>query len=154
MKALRMHTLGIILSLFAVGCSIFGYSKPTPELRTAVVRVTNDYLTAIGRGNESAADGIILWITYLENKGFTKDDFRKQFLSLAKKYSTGNTPLRSLQVVDVQFDGEVAVVELKKTSDPSLGTVEVSLEWVGAGWLVVNDSIFGPNELAASLLAK
>ncbi|MCB0345025.1 MAG: hypothetical protein KDD66_07900 [Bdellovibrionales bacterium] len=158
--------LALFVCLFAVsGCSsVVGtftgwQDPPTVEFQQVVVRVSADYLNHVVRGDWKHIEGVVLWDDYLANKSddFTKPEYYKQLEDLSetlKKIPPAAHPLVNLDLIDVKSNSErtAAKVYFRKFKDPESPQVVITLSWVGRGWLVDGDSIFGKDELASKLL--
>ena len=132
------------------GCSSMMPDSGTPESRATVLNVVVNYLGQIVLGNEKQLNSFLLWPEYLEAKGqITKEQFLSQFEQAKRTWSRERHPLLGLDVKEVDVDGNEAQVVLQRPSsdDPE---IKVELLWTGAGWMVVNDSIFGENNLLAN----
>ena len=132
---------------------------PSVEFQQVVVRVSADYLNHVVRGDWKNIEGIVLWDDYLANKGgdFTKPIYYKQLEQLSgtlKKIPPAAHPLLNLDLMDVKSNTErtAAKVYYRKFKEPESPQIVVNLTWVGRGWLIDGDSIFGDDELASELL--
>lgn len=132
---------------------------PTVEFEQVVVRVSADYLNRVVRGDWKLIEGMVLWDDYLDAKGgqFTKPAYYEQLSALNKSLAVippAAHPLLNLDLMDVQSntDKTAARVFFRKYKEPASPQIVVELAWVGRGWLVVDDTIFGGDGVAARIL--
>lgn len=145
----------LLLLLCLSGCW-FNRDYPTTEMtRAAVVRVAAEYIGYVLLKNADQLDGLILWSDYADNKGgmLNRVQYFKQLASLPKLPNDNSNPLTGLDVHDLDVRGNDADITLVKHGVDDAEKIDVSLTWVGQGWLVVNDSLFGPGEYLEKIAA-
>ncbi len=163
MRSLILLVLFVALPLN--GCSSFtgiftGWEDPpTVEFQQVVVRVSADYLNHVVRGDWKHIEGVVLWDDYLDSKSgeFTKPDYYDQLEALSStlsKIPPAAHPLVNLDLMDVKSNTArtAAKVYFRKYKEPESPQIVVQLSWVGRGWLIDGDSIFGSDQLASKLL--
>lgn len=141
----------IIFSPFLAGCSFFGRNGPTAEAKATVLGVASDYLSYIVQGSEKRLNSIVLWEDLLghgTDHPMTKDEYRAQMQLLRTRWSPQDSPLLGLEVLDLQLKGDNATVILRKAGRQDYPKIWIELYWTGAGWLVIDDSLFGKGKLA------
>lgn len=149
----------LILLLGLNGCSWsfswFTSSEPTPELRRTLAEVTNQYLRAIGAGNTQMLEGMVVWLDYVANKNgtTTKEEVFRVVQQLHGRWTLDQHPLLGLAVQDVRVDGDNATVSVRKAAHSDAPLIVVQLAWGGAGWLVINDTLFGKDGLLTAAAA-
>lgn len=145
----------VALCLTICGCGVIDAMKPksTPSrVESTVGRVTADYIQAVFEGTLSRLETFINWPSMLDRGlagegGFTRADFEKQLASLQGRWTLEEHPLYGLVISDIDVDGNDAEVELKRTNGNGYPTIEISLLWVGNGWVITKDSLFGRGKL-------
>ena len=150
----RIKVFRVVLCAAAVllsSCSMlsFGGSEATPELKLAVLGVTNDYLRSIAQGNSQHYQETVLWIDYIANKhnAVSKAECLKRVADLKGRYPIENHPLLDLVPLEVSVRGNNAVVRLRKRTQPEAPEIIVKLIWDGSGWVISDDSLFGEKGL-------
>jgi hypothetical protein len=149
----------LVLLVSSTGCSmLFGKPEMT-EVKKAVIFVSANYIRHIVQNNKPQIDAMILWTDYLEAEGrggtFSKPQYYLQLDFFAKNFLPRNSkkhPLLGLDVVDVEVGENSAIVTFKKFGQDDAPNIEVALIWIGRGWLIVDDSIFGHRGLVAQSL--
>jgi hypothetical protein len=123
----------------------------TPEMKITVVKVSNEYISLIAHGNFSRASEKILWVDYLTAKGgkTSKDQIRQQIESL-RAIPYERHPLKDLDILDLSVESDQAEIVLKKQNDPASKEFVIKLSWAGRAWLVVGDTLLGPDGALAS----
>jgi hypothetical protein len=148
-----------LLAVFSLsGCSLFGSSASdinlTPEVKAAVKRVAAEYIGSAVDGNFRYAQSLILWSAYLANKGgnYSKVTHLQQMGLIKKIGAVDSNPLLNLQIKSFETsDNEVTITAYNQLGTKNQPGVSVTLLWAGQGWLIVDDSIYGPNGLAVGL---
>jgi len=144
MKRFLLLTLSLLLVASFGGC--FSLSQPlTPEARTAVLRVPDEYLRMIAVGTSAAVEGMVGWVEYMERTGgkTRKEEILETVRQMQNRYQTPEKhPLLGLSLL--KFDGgdDNATVNLRKGSNGP--EIKLELAWTGRGWLIVGDNLFGP----------
>ena len=147
----------IILTVFSTSCSLIRSQKATPELRSTVINVAGNYLKRIVLADRKQLNGMILWNDYIahDEEPITKNKYFFQIDALrAKNIPLQQHPLLNLKILDFDYSGSNAHVLLQKPNKPDSPKISIDVLWTGSGWLVVGDSLFGPNELVEQLLAS
>lgn len=159
---IRRIFIALLLTLAISGCSLFSGSKDidkvTPEMKAALKQITAEYIGAAIDGDFRHAQSLILWSVYLANKEgkYSKISHLSEMQKLKEIGPVEQNPLLGLSLVGVDASGEVATVvakKLKSRGAPESREVTVKLIWVGQGWLIIDDNIFGKTGLVASLEA-
>lgn len=149
----RIRTIFISAVFLALsGCSLLHGYQASSEVKLAVVNVTNEYIRLTVMGRESRVEEMVLWFTYVQNRQISREQFRAENAKIRDRWAPDDHPLLGLTLVDLKISEDHAVVRLKKASLPDLPEITVTLEWNGAGWLVIDDSIHGKNGAIAALL--
>jgi hypothetical protein len=146
------NALLFLLLLGGAGCSRlpswipFVHREATPEAKRAVLNVTNEYLVSIVRANTHKIDESLVWTLYLAEKGegVTKADIYKQVAEVKAAHPSDH-PIANLDVVRIDVRGDVADVVLKRKDAPTSPEFSVTLNWVGRGWMIVGDTLLGPD---------
>lgn len=148
-ERLMRYSVLLLAGLALFGCSTFKRSSSTPEMKIAVLRVSDDYLRSIATGNVHQVEGLIEWTDYiLQKKGrITKAEVRSQVEGLVKRWTPQDHPLLGLNAEEVDVDDDHATIVLRKANQPEAPEIHIDLVWAGGGWLVYDDSIFGPDGL-------
>lgn len=141
----------ILLSL--CGCwfsSGYGDSELT---RTAVIRIAGEYIGHVLTKNQNQLDGLVLWSDYTKNKDqkVTRTTYFKQLASIPPLPADETNPLVGLDVYELDIDGDDARITFVKHGLENPPKIEVQITWVGQGWLVVDDTLFGPDEYLEKL---
>ena len=146
--------LFLLLSVLA-SCSWFRHDVPS-EARKTIIAVTDSYLRYIATGNERQLNSYVLWEDFLNNSHpkLTHEEYHPQLLELQNRWTPVEHPLLGLQVLDVDIDGNDALIRLRKNKRPDFPEIWVRYFWSGSAWLVVEDSIFGKEKLAGQLGAR
>lgn len=134
------------------GCSMLhSRSSVTPEMKITVVKVANEYISLIAHGNFSRASEKVLWVDYLTAKGgkTSKDQIRQQIEGL-RAIPYERHPLKDLDILDLSVESDKAEIALKKQNDPASKEFVIKLIWAGRAWLVVGDTLLGPDGALAS----
>lgn len=143
--------LGLLLILMAgnLGCASLATPETSPETKVAILKVTGDYLNAVCRADIEAINSSILWADYLENreKQYSKKFYQRDLENLRNKFSTQNHPLINLDIKDLKIEKNTATITLQKFNQPTSPEIRISLLWDGNGWLISDDSLFGPGRL-------
>ncbi|MDD2942343.1 MAG: hypothetical protein PHC51_05175 [bacterium] len=159
---IRLILVGLLFALTTSGCSLFSKStdidKVTPEMKAALKQITAEYIGAAIDGNFRHAQSLILWSVYLANKEgkYSKVSHLSEMQKLKDIGAVEQNPLLGLSLVSVETQGEEASViakKLKTRGAPEPREVIVKLLWVGQGWLIIDDNIFGKTGLVSSLEA-
>jgi hypothetical protein len=153
----------LLASLLLLFCSCskinFFYEKPTDTIRFALLRITNQYFQNIDSGNLIKTTNMILAEQYFSTKGnnFTGNDFQKQFDYIQKRWTLSEHPfLGSMDFVDagILTNEAYVIVRKKENNGQTYPKIRVDFVWVGTGWLISNDSIFGPKGIVAGLMSE
>lgn len=138
------------LLVFTSGCSLLFEKEPPPDLKKAIVLLSANYLRYLAQNNKKQVEDLIFWSEYLERRSvggtFTKPQFFLQMDQLANTFppSTGlNHPLVGLDLISAEHNNNTARVVFQKFNLPNAPKIQIDLQWVGRGWIVVNDSLFG-----------
>ncbi len=144
LSRLRVYLLCLVALLTLSACSL-GSSDVTPETRMAVLRISDEYLRNLAKGQSGQAESMIGWPDYgpAVDDEITRDSFAEIVKSKKDRWSKEEHPLLGLDVKKVEIDDDEAEVLLvKKTTNQK---IEIELRWVGRGWLIVNDNILSKN---------
>lgn len=143
-----MKSLILFVVLFASSCASINLGEkkrePTPELKMAVIGVADQYLGAITADHYDHLRGMVLWVDYsAANSMITKVDYEREIRILNETFKPASDehPLKQLEVTDINVNENDATVKLKKIGFEQ--EFDINLRWIGEGWLVVDDSIFG-----------
>ncbi|MCC6221213.1 MAG: hypothetical protein IT291_08250, partial [Deltaproteobacteria bacterium] len=60
-------------------------------------------------------------------------------------------PFVGLDVIDASVRGNTAYLKFQKFKQPDSPIISIKLYWIGGGWLIVDDSLFGKEGLIAEL---
>ncbi|MCB0358281.1 MAG: hypothetical protein KDD44_01550 [Bdellovibrionales bacterium] len=153
--------VGLVSASSLTACSMLGFDRPsrgTIEVKQAVLNVASDYLRFVVANKTRLAEGMILWGDYSDNKGlgFSRELWQRQLEYLHTTFDPGDVaahPLVNLDLVNIDVDDSNSVVVLRKYNNPQAPEVRIALTWVGKGWLVTDDSLFGSSGLIAQLAA-
>ena len=119
-----------------------------------IVSLTDDYLTAVVLNDERKLNSLVFWPALLENEGLNgsryQEDLLKQLQGIKGRWTVENNPLLGLEVINVVVSGDNAQISLRKAGRPGFPKVWVKWQWMGRGWLVVEDSLFGKDGLLAT----
>lgn len=149
-SSLFLLTLPVLWS----ACSVFSPKEPNPEVKATVLAVADKYLQYVITGREKQLNSFVLWGDLLKKgseQALTRDEFRKQLNSLQGRWTVEEHPLLGLKVVDLEIDGNDALVTLIKAGRDNYPTIWVKLFWSGSAWHVVDDSLFGKDKLIEQL---
>ena len=149
----RLSALTYLLAtLFISSCALIP-REATPELRATTLRLAADYIEKIVRGDTKEAASLILWEEYMSNKGssFTTDTFREQIRNIKDRFSPAEHPLLGLDLRRINGSEDRVTVVLFKPSKPNQDDIRINLFWASSGWLITNDTIFGPGGLIEEL---
>lgn len=147
-----------ILLLSTTGCSNLFRSEPPPDLKKAVVLVSANYLRYLVQNNKKQVEDLVFWAEYLDRVStggaFTKPQYFLQMDQLANNFSprdAENHPLLGLDLLDVDYSSNAARVVFQKFGNPNAPQIEIHLAWIGRGWIIVEDSLFGLRGLIPTL---
>lgn len=146
---LLFATLCLLILAGGIGCSALGTKETPATAKLAILGVAGDYISSIARNDERNIDSILLWDEFRESKGpsMTHEYFQRQINSMQNRWQPNAHPLLNLDVVDLSVEGDYATVVLQKFEQPESPKITVVLRWVGRGWMVTNDSLFGQDGL-------
>ena len=138
----------VLILLCLSSCSSFKGKTPNRNLQEALVRVSADYLRHVVTGNAAAASAMIDWDKYRTKNGgaYSRTIYANEMQKLVNTYPTKEAkqhPLLLLDLKSVKTKKDLAQVILQKT-DRSAKEVKIYFQWVGRGWVIIDDSIFGP----------
>lgn len=135
------------------------YTKPTDPVRLVLINITDTYLQHIASGNFLKARNMIFAEEYFPTKGknFTNADYQQQFDYIQNRWTAKEHPfLGSMEFIKagVSKDKAYVIVKKKSESEPAYPQIRIDYLWIGTGWLIINDTIFGPNEIIANLMSE
>ena len=145
----------IVLTLLALSACSLTSKTPNAALTNALVNVSATYLRYVVIADEAKLGNVILWHDHLEANNLDKESYLKKLRRLKKRYPTlKNHPLLGLEVQDIEWNENRAVVTLAKAGKKNSTTIVIDLYWGSNSWLVVDDNIFGQGELLDVWLQK
>jgi hypothetical protein len=155
-------TIFLMSVLFLFGsCSKINpfYTKPTDPVRLVLIKITDTYLQHIASGNFLKARNMIFAEEYFpaKGKGFTNENYQQQFDYIQNRWTPNEHPfLGTMEFVKAGVLKDKAYVVVKKKGENEQAYPEIRIDyiWIGTGWLIINDSIFGPNEIIANLMSE
>jgi hypothetical protein len=150
-KTFPLAVLLTVLLFGAASCSLLTPYKPTPEVKIAVIRVADEYLRSIVQGKTAHLSDMILWGEYAPKKKLTRDAVTAEMESIKGKYPLDQHPLLGLELRNLDIGEDIAELTLKKASMPEMPEITIELVWVGNGWLITNDNLFGQDGIIPSL---
>ena len=145
----------VLISLLLSGCSYLGWGGSNPEVKATVTNVADTYLRYVAAGDERNLAALVYWDSLLGRGitgGISREEFSQQLAALRKRWSVQDNPLLGLELRSVSVDEDDAEVELRKQGRPDYPVIWIKLMWSGSGWVVTKDSIFGKDNLAATVL--
>ncbi len=143
--AFRAVSLTLLMVFFA-GCSLVGSPKPTPEMKGAVFNVAKQYLEFIVRNDFNSVQQMISWPDFHE-RGVDQQRVYKELTATKGKWSGNDHPLVGLKVLNLDVKGDRAEIKLQKAEQKDAPQIGIVMIWNGRGWLIVGDTIFGPQGL-------
>lgn len=113
---MRIKYCLFIFLAFLTSCSTFSNKTPEPELRNLLVELTNKYLTNVAQGKLDKTTSMIYWEEFLGhgNEQISKEEFLKQFQSIAKTWKPQEIPFLGLNIKEITADDSDAEVILEK----------------------------------------
>jgi hypothetical protein len=152
---MRNRLIAFLLILALTGCAtLTGKRTPLPEVQTALLGVTNDYLRSIAMGNTKQLEAMVYWFGYVEAKKarVSKAQYMQTVSALRDRWEPADHPLVGLAPVRVSSDDDDAEVVVRKANNPNAAEIRVVLVWSGNGWLVTNDNLIGEDGLLSKQL--
>lgn len=148
-----VFALALAPLLGSSGCSVIESIVPRHQVTAVeltVGRVTADYIQAVYTGNLSRLETFVNWPSMLGSgdEKITRAEFEKQLFSLQNRWTPEQHPLFNLEIADVDVNGDDAEVVLRRSTGSGYPKIAVTLNWVGNGWVIRQDSIFGRGKLA------
>lgn len=145
MKARWCRLILLTLLLLTASCARFLGHEGTPEAKRAALMVVNQYLTAVANGRSAAITDLIAWQEYLKNKDdeITKAEIVTQIDRSKKMWNVSDHPLMNLAPKEIDVRDNDAVVVLRKMNAPQNRLIQIEAQWIGGGWIIVNDNLFG-----------
>lgn len=141
--------------LLVSGCSTIVGNDLTPEAKSTVYRVSQQYLGNVILGREPVIAQFIAWSDFLGSGSsrITHDEFSRQLKMLNQKYSPTdqNHPLLGLKLIKISNSGDFATIYFEKADGSSKEEIWISMLWSGNGWIIVEDSLFGKDKLFAKM---
>ena len=154
MKLKTILLFGVLL-ISASACSVLTSGRKGSVYEKAVVAgVAADYLGALLRQDTQSINVVVLWDDFIENAPgeLTKEVYFKQLRLLEpSQWKSSEHPLTSLDIIDIQFSGNLADVSLQKVKNPDAPKIKIILFWTGGGWLIAGDTLFGTEGLLHQL---
>lgn len=144
-----VHYLGRALPMLLVscllftGCTLINQPKPTPEMKGAVFNVAKQYLEFIVRNDFNSVQQMISWPDFHE-RGIEQQRVYKELTATKGKWAGNDHPLVGLKVVSLDVKGDRAEILLQKAEQEDTPKIGIVMIWNGRGWLIVGDTIFGP----------
>ena len=143
-----------VLSLFLLSFLLFACasrlsSRPVPAVTKAVVlNITADFLNYVVAGSALRLNNVVNWSDYLDiNKpGLTQEDFLSQLQIASTHWKANESPLLDLDLLEITIEDDIAELTLQRIGKPDFPKIWVKLYWNGAGWKVIDDSLFGMEE--------
>ena len=143
----------VLLAFSFCSCSMLRKTAPSPEEKMAVLHVVDQYLRYVVAGDKDKVASMIIWAEYLTEttKAFNQDSFFKQLSIIKGRWPREENPMLGLDVVNLEIGGDLAKVRLRKLANPQSPEIWVQVVWVGRGWMVRDDSLFGQGNLIEKL---
>ena len=153
---MRIRFLFLTFLLLLLSACSLSRSQGTPAAKQTVIAVATQYLGHIVMNDRHKIDGMVLWLDFLDNSSgtVTKEICFAQMQAAANRFDQSNHPLVHLTIHEVQVRGDNAAIILQKHGDPKAKKIEITLRWIGNGWLIVGDNIFGTEGVLARALRQ
>lgn len=149
-----LSSLFALLATCLSACSVWQSEPLSPDAKITVLRLSQNYLATIILGNETKLSDYIAWSDYVAatgpaNSKFSHQQFSEQLAWFTKAYKAQDprNPLLQLKVKDISGSNDVAKITLVKADGSSSEEIWIKFVWTGAGWLVMEDSLFGKEKL-------
>ena len=142
-KIVLFYTL--ILTV-ASSCSLTNKKADNEAVKSAITQVIVQYLQFSFLSRLEPLESTIIKQDFLHNQGITKDEYDYRIVRLSRRWPINENPLIQLKVKDLKLDGDnaTAVLQREGTGFPEL---IFTLIWTGSSWVIIDDNIFGKNEL-------
>lgn len=145
-KHTLFYTLIIVLTSLS-SCSYFEKNSIVNEgTKQAVAQVVEQYLRFSFLARMPAVESTISLGDFLQNQQITYDEFDFRIVRLSSHWSNETNPLIQLKIISIILDEDDAKVILQREGS-SFPELHFQLKWVGSSWAVLDDNIFGKNEL-------
>lgn len=146
----------LIICIFSLTSCSKGKVDIDDASKATVTQVSIQYLQLCFLGKLGTLPSFVLLGEYLKTQGLTKEEYDFRVLRLSKAWPLDKNPLIQLSVKNVDINGDIAVVKFKREEPKgeNFPEFEITLEWVGSSWMVVDDGIFGKKELYPSTVKK
>lgn len=144
----------LFATLLLFGCSFVGGSSLNPEVQLTLINLSNRYLMAVSNGDVRQAGSYILWPEYLRHRrGIQSKDIIMEAIVRTPSVipADASSKLRSLRVKSVRGRDNTARVILEKEG---VDEIEIEYVWNGSGWMISDDSLFGPGRMITELLEE
>jgi len=91
-------------------------------------------------------ESTVIMKDFLANQEITKDEYDFRIVRLSRRWPINENPLIQLAVksIDVSGDNAKAILQREGAGFPEL---VFKLVWTGSSWVIVDDNIFGKDEL-------
>lgn len=143
----------LVISFFA-GCATRGTAIENPQLARTLVGLSDAYLEAIAKGNANRIGNLVMWPEYLSERGdeYTQKDYLQEMKKLNETFTPSFHPLLELTLLEVYTNENEAKVRLARKDWPVENEFWIEFTWVDSGWLISDDSLFGPGNQIEYLL--
>jgi len=154
-NTIRLFALFIFSIFFPTSCSS-GKIRVDDATKATVTQVSIQYLQLCFLGKLGTLPSFVLLGEYLKTQNITREEYDFKVLRVSKAWPIERNPLIQLTVKSVEVDEDIALVTFKREEPKGVDfpEFEIKLEWVGASWMIVDDSIFGKGELYPSVKHK
>ncbi len=141
-------TLLVLLLSFNACAKVFSH-EPAPEMRATLVGVSAAYIRAILKDDKTALKQLLAIDDYLGEDGnnISNNTFATRASVLRTHWTPEENPLVNLDIIDVSTYDNHAEVVFRRNDRENSPEVAINLYWTGNGWVIIDDSIFGDNEL-------
>ncbi len=147
LKRSLFYTLILIV---ASACSLTKSSEENVALKNTIAQVVVQYLQFSFLARIEPLESTIVLKDFLKNQNITKDDYDYRIVRLSRRWSMDNNPLIHLTVIAIDTDGNYATARLQREGSAEGITypeLSFSLAWTGSSWVIIDDNIFGKDEL-------
>lgn len=143
---ISFYTLIVIVTSLS-SCSLFGSSSIDNEMaKRAVAQVINQNLQFSFLSRMPAVESTIYLSEFLKNQEITYEEFEYRVVRLASKWSINTNPLVLLKVKSIEIEDNDADATLQREGN-SFPEIKFQLRWTGSSWVILDDNIYGKNEL-------
>ena len=142
-KTLLLYTL---IALLTSSCSLTKSSSDNDAVKNTITQVVIQYVQFSFLAKIEPLESTIIPKDFLANQEITKDEHDYRVVRLSRRWPISENPLIQLTVKSIEIDGDNAKATLQRegTGFPEL---VFKLVWTGTSWAIVDDNIFGKDEL-------